>query len=73
MGAILPIIMALAPVVLPEIAKWFNKPGNTDWLGGLFGGALGSADSGGDIAKQLKRIADALEASLPKGTSQPVG
>ena len=72
MGAILPIIMALAPIVLPEIAKWFNKPGNTDWLGGLFGGAIGSTDAGGDIAKQLKRIADALEATLPKGQPNPV-
>ena len=76
MGAILPIVMSLAPVILPEIAKWFNKPGNTDWLGGLLNGG-GSASgsllpSDPEVGKQLARIATALEALLPKGLPQPV-
>lgn len=75
MAALLPILMSLAPVILPEIAKWFNKSGNTDWLGSLLngggsaGGSLIPADP--EVSKQLKRIADALEALLPKAFPQP--
>ncbi len=47
MAAILPILLTLAPTLLPLISGWLGKKDNTDWLGQLLAGHAASVPAGG--------------------------